>query len=299
MLGQKVLPAILLIFPAAAALTVQPTVVGAASDECRAKPGPAVSGGRWYYRINRGDHRRCWYVSSQGVPTHLRLHRAASVGRRHITGGNSAREMLDARGDPQPDEQIGSAPTVPTEAATNKQQTTVPEFASRWLSPTISVDDLGPRKIATIAYARPTSNPRKSSTALVEAQRPVELSSAGSANFDFFFLGGVFSTGLLVASGVLYVSRRARQTHFRAVTIDEPERGQVALAPSDEPTAYTSMVQTRHLASHRQRSPPTAPVDGSETIAIDEPAGGRDRRAGSQQRLSQWNRGLCKVAKKS
>src|ERR1700743_2979612 len=55
--------------PAAEIFLINASIVHAA-DECRPKPdSTAPSGSRWVYRINRADHRHCWFLSSKaGVP---------------------------------------------------------------------------------------------------------------------------------------------------------------------------------------------------------------------------------------
>jgi hypothetical protein len=86
MLGQKVLPAILLLSPAAIALlSVDPNVVEAASNECKAKPDAvAPAGSHWYYRVSRVDQSRCWFLSSRDVSVHSRLSQTAPVTRSHV-----------------------------------------------------------------------------------------------------------------------------------------------------------------------------------------------------------------------
>ena len=109
MLGQKVLPAILLLLPATFALTVHTTVVEAASTECKAKPDSAApAGSRWYYRANRVDHSRCWFLSSRNVSVHSRLRQTTSVTSGHFIRPNAG-EVPDAQQDRQVGPQIASA----------------------------------------------------------------------------------------------------------------------------------------------------------------------------------------------
>jgi hypothetical protein len=46
-------------------LTAQPSFAGSASDECRTSPGPSVQAGlHWYYRTDRANNQRCWYLGN-------------------------------------------------------------------------------------------------------------------------------------------------------------------------------------------------------------------------------------------
>lgn len=42
-----------------------------AADECLSKPnGPSPAGSHWYYRVERGTHRQCWYLGPEGNKVH-------------------------------------------------------------------------------------------------------------------------------------------------------------------------------------------------------------------------------------
>jgi hypothetical protein len=64
-------PVILVIVLAAISLTAR------AADECVAKPSSAApQGGHWDFRVNRSDHRHCWYVGPEGAKVHTSVRRA-------------------------------------------------------------------------------------------------------------------------------------------------------------------------------------------------------------------------------
>src|SRR6516225_8108512 len=85
-LKQRLVPALLLVVPATGALSASSDTIRTA-EECRAGPGPAtVGGGRWLYRVNRADHRRCWFQSSGGIGRAPRQARAGSPRHRHPIG---------------------------------------------------------------------------------------------------------------------------------------------------------------------------------------------------------------------
>ncbi len=259
-LRRKLLSAILVVLPATAASTAQNTIVEAASDECRAKPGSAgPPGSRWHYRVNRVDHRRCWFVSSQGGSGHSRPRRTASMGRRHFVS-RSRHEVPHVQYDREVNPEMASA-----QMALPHEQAPLPDFAARW--PDLpSSQDLGPRKVATISYARPTTNAPTLPTASVGAKRAVERSSAGEA-FNSVFFGGALTATLLVAGGVSYFARRRRRSprDERHATTEGPDQATHMFARSDRLTGNKWPVQTRPNTSHRQTSPPTVPADDPET----------------------------------
>jgi hypothetical protein len=66
----KTLPRILAMVPATFLLTAQAVSGEPAARECRASPGASTPrGGHWYYRLNPGDKRHCWYLGAEGVRT--------------------------------------------------------------------------------------------------------------------------------------------------------------------------------------------------------------------------------------
>jgi hypothetical protein len=56
---------------AAAVLTGPLGATARAADECLSHPNlQSPLGSHWYYRIDRGSNRRCWYLGSQGFSAH-------------------------------------------------------------------------------------------------------------------------------------------------------------------------------------------------------------------------------------
>ena len=95
----------------------------AAADPCLTQPNPLAGSGHWYYRIDRSNQRKCWYLRSQepvaqrvapqappSQPTkhrHCRRNRAASSGclrcplpcppRHQVSQRKTTRSMIRAR----------------------------------------------------------------------------------------------------------------------------------------------------------------------------------------------------------
>jgi hypothetical protein len=128
MLRQKLLPAMLAILPATGALTAQTTIVEATTDPCRTRPGSgAPAGSHWYYRINRGDNHRCWYLSSLEARS---ARRGASVVRRDFISRRT--RPTQHVSESEIDTRTPSAQMERTKAALALEQATVEAFAARW-----------------------------------------------------------------------------------------------------------------------------------------------------------------------
>jgi hypothetical protein len=166
-------------------LTVHPTVVEAASNECKAKPDSAAPAGtRWYYRANRVDHSRCWFLSSSNVSAHSRLRQSTSVTRGHFIRPNAGK-VPDAQQNPQVNPQIASA-IKPAADGLLSGQTMVPQVTTRAQDPPRSYELLA-RKVATSPYRLAVASAQPPTGALVQASPSGSQASAGVANFNLLF----------------------------------------------------------------------------------------------------------------
>jgi hypothetical protein len=122
-------PVILVIVLAAVSWTARSTLAQRAADECMTKPGSAAPQGRhWYFRVNRTDHRHCWYVGPEGahVSASVRAFARASVVR---AAGRPAPPGLSSPV-PVPTERPANAKSAEIDAA---RAETLAEFAMRRL----------------------------------------------------------------------------------------------------------------------------------------------------------------------
>jgi hypothetical protein len=87
----------------------------------------------WYYRANRVDHSRCWFLSSSNVSAHSRLRQTASVTRGHFVRPKTG-EVPEAQQDRQYGPQIASA-IGPAEDRLASGHTMVPEVSTRAQDP--------------------------------------------------------------------------------------------------------------------------------------------------------------------
>jgi hypothetical protein len=229
MLGQKALPAILLLLPVTSALTVHTTVVEAASNPCKAKPAStAPAGTRWYYRANRVDHSRCWFLSSQNMSVRSRLRQTASVTRGHFIRPNAG-EVPDAQQDREVGPQIASA-IEPAEDRLASGQAMVPQLTTPAPDPPRSYELLA-RKVATIPYRLSVASTQPPSDALVQARPSGSQASAGVASVNLVFLGAAVVTSLSLAGGVFHLTRRVRSRDHALADRQNADRRLIAYPP--------------------------------------------------------------------
>ena len=213
----------MLAVPAAAASLASATIVHAV-EECRLKPGTAApSGSRWLYRINRTDHRRCWFLSAKAVGVRSQLAR----GHRHLAGDTDALRQDQQR---DSDLQTASAPTGETDAAMAAEQPALTLVTT----PSVerSSDDFVPRSVPTIAYRLPSPRAQVVPTP-AGAEHSAERASAGAGKTNVVLLAGAAAVGLLFAGGVFHFTRHlSRRAHKRLVPVrDRISRPLVITSP--------------------------------------------------------------------
>ncbi len=206
MLKQQMVPALLLVVPATAALPAS-TGIAQALEGCRLEPGlETPPGSKWNYRVNR-DHLRCWFLSSGVVRGHhSHSTRAASVGKHHLTASTAALGQ-DQRS--AADLQTVSPPGKTVIAVADESfavpQTTTPSIEQS--------SNLIPRSIPTIAYKALSTTPQTVLGPTVGAAPVAERTPASATNTDLAFLAGA-AAALLVAGGTFHF-RRQRQPKAR------------------------------------------------------------------------------------
>lgn len=286
MLRQKLLPAILVVLPATAALMVQSTLVEATVDECKIQPGSATPPGtHWYYRVNRAHNQHCWYLSSAG--TVVRARGVIANAHRHLAR-RSTRVLL--KRSPQYDRklqpQTASVQMTPARtalAAAALPEPPVPEratptdFAARW--PELPKSrDLNAREVATISYA--DTNPATGADQQMPLSWPIadadpagpQQASVSEPASASAFLGAALVTALLLAGGIFDLVRRSRRTH-------SPDRARAAADPAGQrrhtPAGLGKPARPRLAAGAPRnasafRAPaPTDPIDDIKTILRD------------------------------
>ena len=202
---RRLVPALLLVMLAAAALSANTDTVRAI-EECRLEPGwPAPSGSKWLSRINR-DHHRCWFLSSKAAGDHhTQLRRAGPARNDHRAG-----DAYTARRHQQPDSdlQTVSAPTDKTDGVVAGQ----PPAVSQVATPSVeqSSEDLVPHSVPTVAYRWLPPSAQAASEPTAVAPRTAERTPTGKSKSEVALLAGAATAaGLIFAGGVfVYFTRR-------------------------------------------------------------------------------------------
>ena len=134
MFVQRILPAILVVTPAAIVATMQGSKSEPAAELCRTKPGLSeAKGTHWYYRVDHVHNRRCWYLG------------LASAGQRAnaTTSEESAVASAPAVPPPQvqalpgpatnvPPPELAATTAVPHVELSVRDQENTTDFATRW-----------------------------------------------------------------------------------------------------------------------------------------------------------------------
>jgi len=200
LLKQQLVPALLLVVPATAALSAS-TGIAQAVEECRLEPGlETPPGSKWNYRVNR-DHLRCWFLSSGAVRGHHgHATRAASVGKHHLTASTEA-----LRQDQRPASDLETAsPPRKTVIAVADEPLAVLQVAAPAAEQS---SNLIPRSVPTIAYRTLSTTPNPVLAPTVNPARVAERTPVSATNTDLVVLAGA-AAALLVAGGTFHFTRR-------------------------------------------------------------------------------------------
>jgi hypothetical protein len=171
----KFVPAIFASVIMSAPLTTVSHAAPAEADTCLSAPkGDTPEGQHWYYRIERGTKRQCWYLREEGDKVSPGTTQNAASSVKPKAKPAASRALADARAEvpmPRLAADQDAAADAPAKSAGQSagsigdtaQQTTV---ATRWPEPT--------------AAAAPASPPQPTAVAPASAQQPIASSSPAS-----------------------------------------------------------------------------------------------------------------------
>jgi hypothetical protein len=275
----------LLAAPATAALSAISTPIQAA-DECRIRPGPtAPAGSRWLFRINRADHRHCWFLSSAASGIHPQLsrsHRHRATEPDAIARGQEHNSDLHAF----------AGATDKTDAVVSVQPSAGPQVAV-------------PRSVQTVVYQLPppdaqTVTQRTVGPPRVPSGRPTRVSKS-----NVIFLAGAAAAGLIFAGGVFHFVRRvqprsrvrvvADEHEFAARTTVTPEPPPPTTNPPDDlEQSLRALTRNLQRASKMRDLRPTYADDSSSAISLP-PAAAWLNRVRAQPTIEAINHQFCDV----
>ena len=271
MLTPKILPAILIVVPAAILLTAQASLSEPTAEECRTRPGSSTPrGGHWYYRINRTDKQRCWYLSSEGmeVRSHGRGTTSLVSSPTPTPEQASAAETERAAPAQATPARTASAPMAAAQAAPAEGAVVEPsirehgmatDFAARWPDLPKSQDLDGP-ELAAISNSYADRDAATDAGAQMPLTWPViedhtaQQASAGEAVLRSISLAGALMTALLLlAAWVLKLAHRRHLSRIRSTA--EPRHGDLtARTPTPTDPAHDLKTSLAELMRDLQRA---------------------------------------------
>jgi hypothetical protein len=261
--------AFLLAAPAIAALWAISTPIQAA-EECRIRPAStAPPGSRWLFRINRADHRHCWFLSSAATGIHpqsSRSHRHRATDADAMGQGQEHNSELHR----------STGATDKTDAAESVQRSAGPQVAVPLVDQ--SSQNLVPRSVQTIVYKLPPPNAQTVTRRTVDAPRVPSVTPTRASKSNVIFLAGAAAAGLILAGGVFHFARRVQpRSRVRAVADEHEFAAQITVTPEHPPptTSPDDLEQSlRALTRNLQRASkmrdlrPTYADDSSSAISL-------------------------------
>jgi hypothetical protein len=208
-----------------------------AADECLSAPkGPAPQGSHWYYRVERGTKRHCWYLHeltekvSQGVPSSVAspakptTPKAEPAIRGSVANARAELPTVQTRDaantsavpEPQPPAPgpTGQAVNPP---AVSDASTPPPVIASRWPDPSGAAPSAAPEQAAAddtdadLQPAVPAAAPPP--VALAAADAPVEKPQPRSGSIPMLSIVMITALALagLIGSAIVRFGGRRRR----------------------------------------------------------------------------------------
>ncbi|SHJ98152.1 hypothetical protein SAMN05444159_2083 [Bradyrhizobium lablabi] len=252
---------------ASAPIAMIPLSTVGAAEECLTTPKDETPPGKhWYYRIERGTKRHCWYLREEGetssqAATSTPARRAApEVAPDRET--KLARSAADAHAElPLPQTLVEAdlkiSPTTPATSVDPRgaeqklsnnasPETAQSPLASRWPEPTGVFSSATERPISpsfVVASAAPDANLDASTHTDLTPKVPpvaptkVETSAMGTpASLGMLLLGTFGAIAVLWLTGsAIYRMARMRRRPQRYTSLNPPER------PTEEPTNHTGI----------------------------------------------------------
>jgi hypothetical protein len=259
-------PAILFMLLGTVLVTAQTSLAEPAADECKTKPGSsAPPGSHWYYRINRTDQRRCWFLGPQGAKVRSQAHATASNVSSPTRTPPRENAVETARAIPASMELAQRTPleAVPTEshevaaadvAAASSDLPQIPDLDAREPT-TISNNSTEAREPTDAQEEMPLISPGLTEAQHAELQDPARETAPMAV-----FLVGALMVLLLCAGAIFKLARRKTRSyrHGRCVVSSRPRRldpGHKMRANMSETAAARSNDFARRSVSEARQRP--------------------------------------------
>jgi hypothetical protein len=254
--------------------TAQTSLAEPAADECKTEPGSfAPAGSHWYYRINRVDQRRCWFLGPEGMKARLQAREVSSP----IRTPRRENAVETAREKPVPEKPVPmeSAQKTSLEVASAESNRAAADFAAPLVG-LPKTPDLDAREPTTTNdyYAEVRELPDAQKEMPLLSPLPTEAAaraglgdSARESGPGALFLVGALA--MLLCAGVIF---KLARRHTQAVCRDRrmgPRRpsglhpGQAVRANMNE-TAVRSKEFARRLPTATRQRPSS--IDSAHDI---------------------------------
>jgi len=214
----------ILVVPIVAILsTAQPSFAEPAADECKTEPGSsAPAGSHWFYRINRADQRRCWFLG----PENMKVRSQAREGQSYMSLPKRTPRRENAV-ETAREKPLSVAQKTSLEVASAETNRAAADFAasSADLSKTPDLDARGPTT-TNDNYAEAHERPEAQKEMPLLSPIPIEAARAGLGDparesaSGALVLVGVLAMVLLCAGAIFKLARR----HTQAVRRDRRMR---------------------------------------------------------------------------
>jgi hypothetical protein len=211
----------------------------AQADDCLTAPnlrGPQT--GHWYYRLDRQNNRKCWYVGAAGRPARqASIRRGKSVrpkvqvARREAPDNTAVAPIARTTEEVRPAQPPALMAMEPASPAVAASTTGAPEgFETRWPSEALPVGNAAFARIAAAVRSQPTAEQtpppaREAPEPVLAPAVPVQASLVAPAG-TVAIVGAVFG---LAAIGFM-VQRRGARPQSRAARAEAPEWSNYRLA---------------------------------------------------------------------
>ena len=264
------LSAILFIPLGTVLVTAQTSLAEPASDECKTKPGSsAPPGSHWYYRIDRTDQRRCWFLGPEGdyVRSHARGTGSKVSSPTRTPPHENAVEAPRAVSAPTEGAQRTPLDPAPTElhrvaaadfAAASSDLAKTPDLDAREPA-TISINSTEPREQTEAREEMPLKRPVLTEAKHAELQDP----AAEITPMAVFLVGALM---VLLCAGVVFkLARRKTQSYRRdrRVVSSRARRlhpGEKMRVNMSDTAARSKEFARRTVSGTRQRPPSVDPA---------------------------------------
>jgi hypothetical protein len=250
----------------------------AKADECLARPGTTTpKGSHWFYRIDRKNNRRCWYLgpASQKVRPAAAAERAEPAERPAATARRTVPIPAPAPSELRPDEETrADAPAAtPTTEARNvapadSNAVEATNFSAAWPSgasggpyvpaasaaPANEEPDVAMAEAAAEAEEMPLVWPVLSAADRAAAEQPAGTTSGSIAQLLIFLAATVAFVAIAIRTVLkLTASRHAKPERREPVRRAEPvirrrEPGRFAAEPSIEAMSEPAIARLREVA---------------------------------------------------